>query len=82
MTVLTVADPAGLAAVELVALGTTGRLVTAPDVLDQATDILVRDLEDIDRVASRFRDDSDLSSPWAVMWQWPVPRLWVVGPSG
>ncbi len=61
MTVLTVADPAGLAAVELVALGTTGRLVTAPDVLDQATDILVRDLEDIDRVASRFRDDSDLS---------------------
>lgn len=61
MTVLTVADLAGLAAVELVALGTTGRLVTAPDVLDQATDILVRDLEDIDRVASRFRDDSDLS---------------------
>lgn len=62
VTVLTVADPTRLAAIELVALGTTGRLVvTVPTALDQATDILVRGLEEIERAASRFRDDSDLS---------------------
>ncbi len=52
---------AGLAAVEVVALGTTGRLVlTAPEAIDRAIGILVRGLEDIDKAASRFRVGSDL----------------------
>lgn len=60
-TVLTVADPTRLASVEVPALGTTARLVTASLALDQATAILTTGLEDIDEAASRFRADSELS---------------------
>jgi thiamine biosynthesis lipoprotein len=43
------------------ALGTTVLLcVTEPEALEQATELLERELAEIDRVASRFRPDSEL----------------------
>jgi thiamine biosynthesis lipoprotein len=52
----------GLASVTFPALGTTATLVmTAPDSLPEGRDRLHAALDDIDRAASRFRDDSELS---------------------
>ncbi|HEY6429540.1 MAG TPA: FAD:protein FMN transferase [Acidimicrobiales bacterium] len=43
------------------ALGTVAQLVTDADALFEASEILERELEHVDRVANRFRRDSDLS---------------------
>lgn len=50
------------ASAELKALGTTARLVVADDgALDAAREVLEREVDALDRVASRFRADSELS---------------------
>jgi thiamine biosynthesis lipoprotein len=62
VTPRTATTPPETAGTQFRAIGTTIRLVvTDPTTLDAATDVVREHLDDLDRAASRFREDSEVS---------------------